>query len=415
MATEKLYQKDVYLKEAELAVTAIENCKGKVRIAFESTIFFPEGGGQPCDRGFAGGVEILDVKEDKDTGIVWHLTALDAEEGRDPSLGIGPFEVGKTVSAKLDWERRFDHMQMHCGEHVLSGVFHSLFGVENHGFHMGEDYMTIDMAAEDGSAVTEDMVCRAELECNRVIWENLPVTTRWFESREEANSQPVRKAIKFDEEISVVFIGDPAAPADCCACCGTHPSTTGQIGIVTVIKAESYKGMTRITLKAGRHAYLELTRRSKIASNLGQKYSCDVNLIEERIAAAEAKNNEIRRELGELKTALLKQEEEKLRAAFMEGESHFRVFRYAMESADDLQTLARKAEDGITQAAALYSEKDTSVVLVSPGNPPCGQLVKEYAKMYGGKGGGTPRLARAIFSKKEDAELFMDLIEKHLR
>ena len=103
-------------------------------MACESTIFFPEGGGQLCDLGTLNGVAVTDVKEDKETGTVWH-TVADAS-GFDP---------GKTVRAVLDWQRRFDHMQMHCGEHILSGRFHELFGVENHGFHMGEDYMTIDM------------------------------------------------------------------------------------------------------------------------------------------------------------------------------------------------------------------------------------------------------------------------------
>ena len=415
MATEKLFQKDVYLKEADLKVCAVRENKGKIQVAFESTIFFPEGGGQPCDTGKAGGIAVTDVKDEKETGLVWHTVDIKAEEGADLANGIAPFEIGAVVRAELDWEKRFDHMQMHCGEHVLSGVFYNLFKVENHGFHMGEDYMTIDMAAEDGTPITEEMVRAAELACNKVIWENVPVTTVWFDTRDEANSMPVRKQIKFDEDISVVFVGGKADPIDCCACCGTHPSTTGQIGVVTIMKAESYKGMTRITLKAGRYAYLELAKRAKIASNLAQKYSCDVSLIEERIAAAEAKNDEIRRELGELKTAILKSEEEKLRAALANEQKHFTIFRYSMQSADDLQTLARKAEDAFTSVAALYSEKDHSVVLVSCGTPAAGQLVKEYAKMYGGKGGGTPKVARAIFSKAEDAELFMDLIEKHLR
>ena len=140
MATERLYQQDVYLREADLTVCELREYKGKMQVACGSTIFFPEGGGQLCDLGTLGGVPVTDVKEDKETGTVWH-TVEDAS-------GFAP---GKTVRAVLDWQRRFDHMQMHCGEHVLSGRFFELFGVENHGFHMGEDYMTIDMAARDGS------------------------------------------------------------------------------------------------------------------------------------------------------------------------------------------------------------------------------------------------------------------------
>ena len=312
-------------------------------------------------------------------------------------------------------QRRFDHMQMHCGEHVLSGRFFELFGVENHGFHMGEDYMTIDMLAKDGSPITDEMIAKAELAANEVIWRNVPVVTTWFDTAEEALSMPVRKEIKFGEDISVVTVGSVDAPLDCCACCGTHPSTTGQVGLVTVLKAENYKGMTRMTIKAGRPAFEEARTRSKIASQLAQKYSTEVSTLLDREAANDAKNDEVRRELSELKSALSKQEEEKLREALPKAEGSLAVFRYPLMSADDLQSMARKAEDIFTKPSALFSEKDKTVVLATPGTPAAGQLVKDYAGMYGGKGGGSKTLARAIFSKKADAELFMDLIEKHLR
>ncbi len=404
MATERLYQEDVYLREADLTVTEVREYKGKTQVACESTIFFPEGGGQLCDLGTLGGVAITAVKEDKETGTVWH-TVADAS-GFDP---------GKTVKAVLDWQRRFDHMQMHCGEHILSGRFHELFGVENHGFHMGEDYMTIDMLAKDGSPITDEMISQAELAANEVIWRNVPVVTTWFDTAEEALSMPVRKEIKFGEDISVVTVGNVDAPLDCCACCGTHPSTTGQVGLVTVLKAENYKGMTRMTIKAGRPAFEETRTRSKIASQLAQKYSCEVITLLDREAANDAKNDEVRRELSELKSALSKREEEKLREALPKAEGSLAVFRFPLMSADDLQSMARKAEDIFTKPSALFSEKDKTVVLATPGTPAAGQLVKDYAGMYGGKGGGSKTLARAIFSKKADAELFMDLIEKHLR
>ena len=404
MATERLYQKDVYLREADLTVTEVREHKGKMQVACESTIFFPEGGGQLCDLGTLDGVAVTDVKEDKETGTVWHTVA--------DALG---FETGKTVKAVLDWQRRFDHMQMHCGEHILSGRFHELFGVENHGFHMGEDYMTIDMLAKDGSPITDEMIAKAELAANEVIWRNVPVVTTWFDTAEEALSMPVRKEIKFGEDISVVTVGSVDAPLDCCACCGTHPSTTGQVGLVTVLKAENYKGMTRMTIKAGRPAFEEARTRSKIASQLAQKYSTEVSTLLDREAANDAKNDEVRRELSELKSALSKQEEEKLREALPKAEGSLAVFRYPLMSADDLQSMARKAEDIFTKPSALFSEKDKTVVLATPGTPAAGQLVKDYAGMYGGKGGGSRNLARAIFSKKADAELFMDLIEKHLR
>ena len=411
MATERLYQKDVYMKEADLTVCETREYKGRFQIACDATLFFPEGGGQPCDLGTIGEYRVTDVKEDKETGTVWH-TVEPMDGTGDPAADLLP---GRTVRAKLDWTRRFDHMQMHCGEHILSGRFFELFGVENRGFHMGEDYMTIDMASPDGAPVTDEMIAKAELAANEVIWQNVPVTTTWFDTAEEAKSMPVRKEIKFGEDISVVTVGDANAPYDCCACCGTHPSTTGQIGLVSVLKAENYKGMTRITIKAGRPALEESILRSKIASQLAQKHSCEVSTLLEREAANDAKNDLVRRELSELKSALSKAEEDKLKEALPAFEGSLAIFRYPLMSADDLQSMARKAEAVFTKPAALYSEKDKTVILATPGTPAAGQLVKDYAGMYGGKGGGSKTLARAIFTKKADAELFMDLIEKHLR
>ena len=175
--------------------------------------------------------------------------------------------------------------------------------------------LTIDMLAKDGSPITDEQILQAELAANEVIWRNVPVVTTWFDTAEEALSMPVRKEIKFGEDISVVTVGSVDAPLDCCACCGTHPSTTGQVGLVTVLKAENYKGMTRMTIKAGRPAFEEARTRSKIASQLAQKYSCEVITLLDREAANDAKNDEVRRELSELKSALSKQEEEKLEAA----------------------------------------------------------------------------------------------------
>ena len=415
MATERLYQKDVYLREADLTICETREYKGKVQLACESTLFFPEGGGQPCDLGTLGEFRVTDVKEDKETGTVWHTIEASEASSLDAADLLQRFPAGSVHRARLDWQRRFDHMQMHCGEHILSGRLFELFGAENRGFHMGADYMTIDLAARDDTPLTEERIEQAVLASNEIIWANLPVTTIWYDTAQEAQSQPVRKAIQFGEDISVVFVGDPSAPADCCACCGTHPATTGQVGLISVLKAENYKGMTRLTLKAGRPALAESVLRSKIASQLAQKHSCDVSKLLEREAANDAKNDAVRRELSELKSALSKQEEEKLRRALGDFEGSLAVFRYSLMSADDLQSLARRAEDAFAKPAALYSEKDKSVVLATPGTPAAGQLVKDYAPMYQGKGGGSKTLARAIFTKDEDAELFMDLLEKHLR
>ena len=368
----------------------------------DKTIFFPEGGGQPWDEGTIEGIEVIEVLEDKSTGLVWHR------------LKEAPLECGP-VHCVLDWQRRFDHMQMHCGEHVLSGTFYKLWGIENRGFHMGDGYVTIDMAIPEGSDLTEitpEMLKTAELKANEAVWADLPVITRYYDTREEANSQPVRKEIKFDEDISVVFCGEGEAMTDCCACCGTHPATTGQIGSIRILRGEKYKGMLRLHCKMGRYALLDAMQKSEITARLCKEYSSELDDLEERMAIQAEKNAQARKELYDLKKNLQAAEAEQLRPLL--GKKP--VFKWYKDfSADDLQAVAHLLEKELTGLICLASEKENTVMLASGGEPACGMLVRDNASIYHGKGGGSPKLARAIFTDAEDMNLFMDLIEKHLR
>ncbi|MBQ1906645.1 MAG: alanyl-tRNA editing protein [Firmicutes bacterium] len=418
MKTERLYQKDVYLREAlceaaavyrtpeEHAAAGLKFREGAMTVELDRTVFFPEGGGQPCDLGTIGGLRVLDVKEDKASGAVYHRV----EAGELPE---GP------LLCVLDWQRRFDHMQMHCGEHIVSGLFRSVYGIENRGFHMGDDYMTIDMApGEDSevSEITDEIVRDIEMKANEAVWADLPVSTVYFDTREEANASPVRKKIKFDEDISVVFIGDREAPLDCCACCGTHVSGTGQIGLITILKGENYKGMLRLTMKAGRHAVKDALRDEQIMLRVCRRFSAEAPELEAKMDAAEAKNGLMRKELYDLKKDMLAAEAQKLLAVFAaEPDRRFAVYEYPILSASDLQDLAHLVEKKAPGLAALVSGKSPDAVLVSSGDPACGQLVREYASMYKGKGGGNALQARAIFGSREDLTLFLDLLEKHLR
>lgn len=414
MKTERIYQQQVYLKELDANVIKLlkteDQCKeagrrfekGTMLAVLDKTIFFPEGGGQPWDLGTIGGIELTEVLEDKETGLVWHR------------LKEAPLEEGP-VHCVLDWQRRFDHMQMHCGEHVLSGTFFKLWGIENRGFHMGGGFVTIDMAIPEGSdlkEITPEMLLQAELEANKAVWADLPIVTKWFDTKEEANSQPVRKEIKFDEDISVVFVGEGEDLVDCCACCGTHPATTGQIGLIKILKGEKYKGMLRLHCKMGRYALMDAIQKSDIVARLCREYSSELDDLEDRMAAQAEKNAQARKELYDLKKNLQAAEAEALRPLI--GEKP--VFKsYKDFSAEDLQGVAHVLEKELTGLICLASEKESTVTLASGGTPACGALVKENASIYHGKGGGSPKLARAIFTNNEDMNLFMDLLEKHLR
>ena len=438
--TTKLYQIDTYLKEWDARILAAKPAAdGDCLIQLDQTAFFPEGGGQGADHGkvrITGSEKetvfsVVDVQEDGD--LIWHTVCLpDPADGSSEPTGelCTILSEGCKVHCILDWDRRFEHMQRHCGEHLLSGAFYRLFGGANHGFHMGQDYMTIDIALEDQSPVTLEMAHQAEMLANQAIWDDLPVSVSYFDTREKAEQLPLRKALAFDEAISIVTIGklsetSDTEPADCVACCGTHPSTTGQVGLIKIYKVEKYKDMTRIYCDAGRKALTDYQRKHEILTNEANRYSASVEEFPEKLRIQEEKMNAVRNELYHLKKAYIEAEKEKLDAVLGDIDqsgSKTPVILYPLLhlSMDDAFTMAKSYMGNIQAGKThplllLYVPAQTSCVLVSDGTVHCGKLVKEYASFYQGKGGGNDVSARAIFTSDEDARLFADLLSKHLK
>ncbi len=430
MATIKTYEAAVSKKEDIATLLGLFDCideheghrgtrlEGTVLAELEATIFYPEGGGQPCDLGTIDGFPVVDVFEVKETGIIYHRIRIDDEKTLPAP--------GSTVHCALDWDRRLAHMQLHTAEHLLSGLTLKTWGGVNKGFHMGEDYATLDILFSSDTAIkefTEEMVEQLECAANRIVWDNIEVTTHFCASADEASAHPLRKPLAVDEGITVVCIQEGDELYDCCACCGTHVPKTGSIGLVQILKAENYKGMTRITFTAGLPAFQNASLRQRVTDALCMRYSSDIEHLAERIDIQEQKNGSVRKELYDLKKDLLREEAEHLIHAWEldavaennPAAASIDVYRYERYAADDLQTLGHAVESSLARTAALVSEREHTIILLSPGDPHAGNLVKEYAPIYKGKGGGKAKLARAIFESGENLELFLDLIEKHLR
>lgn len=401
MNTRRLFKEDVYLRETTAQITGILCENGKTLITLDQTIFFPTGGGQSCDQGTLGGLEVVDVYETPDE--IFHQVT-----GETDALSIGD-----TVELKLDWEHRFDNMQRHCGEHILSGKFYELYGGVNRGFHMGEDYMTIDISLEDDPAydkITWEMAKEAELRTNQAIWENLPVITRHFDDRKEAENLPLRKKLAFDEDITIVCVGAIENPADCVACCGTHPSTAGQVGMVKLYKVESNKGMFRIYFEAGQRAFKQYQERYDVLSTLENKLSAGFHDLMDKYQAQQDKNKGVRDELYHLKKWVVAKEIEDIKAAMCPAF----VRKYDKLSINDILDIGKELKGFIPTVAFLVHEPSNTVLIFTDKHD-AGKLVKENADIYGGKGGGNKNSARAIFAKAEYIDTFIDLIEKHLR
>lgn len=402
----KLFQEDVYRKECESTVLSVLGTgteEDPFLLVLDSTVFFPEGGGQPCDLGMIDDIPLTAVFE-KD-GEIYHKM-LPVDQGSEDRPHGSRWEAGETVFCVLDWERRFEHMQRHCGEHILSGIFFRETGGVNRGFHMGSGYMTIDI---DVPGITWEQAQRIEDLTNEVIWSNVPVTTRYYEDRSEAEKLPLRKALAVDEDITIVCVGDESNPADCVACCGTHPGTSGQVGLLKILRLENYKGMTRVYFNAGKGALKDYQNKHRILSELNMKYSSDDNDLLDKIKAQDEKNKEIRQELYQMKNTFIA----KAAAEILENRSGSGIVirEYPYFWANDLLAVA-KALYGSAPLTALVSTRENIVILTSSGDHDCGKLVKDNAHVWNGKGGGNASGARVMFPSRESLDCFITFLRQ---
>ena len=413
MKTKRLFKENPYLVSSEAMILESLPFEDHTAVILDRTVFFPEGGGQPWDLGR------LTIK----TGSCRSYAVIKVIEHEGEILHV--LDTSDDIPAnsgcllELDWQRRFDSMQRHTGEHIFTGVFDKLFGGTNRGFHMGDDYMTIDIALEDRAKVdtiTWDMVKEAELKSNEIIYQDMPMIVRHFDSFEEASKEPMRKPLTIEEDITLVGFGSTDYDWACVACCGTHLKSTAQVGLIKAFKLESNKGMYRIYFEAGRRAFVKYQEEMETLHTLGRKMSAGTDDILSKYDAQTEKNKEKSFQLSMLKKEVVSRECDRIVKALADNAyDGLPCERYSILTLDDLTQLGRALSPSIKKVFFLVHEPSTTVLLVSDGKNNCGKLVKENASIYNGKGGGNDILARAIFTKAEYVDTFMDLIEKHLR
>lgn len=238
-ATVKLFYEDSHLKEFDAVVCACLPDGDRYRVVLDRTAFFPEGGGQYADTGYLDGVKVFDVREKED--IVYHITEEALKEG-------------DKVRGKIDWEERFEKMQQHSGEHIVSGIVHEQFGYNNVGFHLGSDYCTLDF---DG-ALTKKQLKEIERKANRAVFENVDVQVS-YPSKEELTALDYRSKIEIEGQVRIVTIPG----YDVCACCAPHVKKTGEIGLIKIVNMVNYKGGERLTMLCGYRALSDYGRKDE--------------------------------------------------------------------------------------------------------------------------------------------------------
>ena len=244
-ATAKLYETDPYVQTFTATVLVCTPAGEQFAVQLDRTAFYPEGGGQPCDTGALGTALVTDVQEHG--GVITHTVST-------------ALPVGQTVEGRIDWARRRDHMEQHTGEHILSGTLHRLFGAENVGFHIGSPAVRMDMSVP----LTAGQLAEAEAQANAVIRADAPVRC-WYPAPEDLAKLTYRSKKEIDGAVRLVDAGG----ADLCACCGTHVSTTGQVGAIKILSAQSYKGGTRLAVVCGERAHQSIAAAWQDAAAVG--------------------------------------------------------------------------------------------------------------------------------------------------
>ncbi|MBO6061536.1 MAG: alanyl-tRNA editing protein, partial [Clostridia bacterium] len=292
--TERLYYSHPVITEITARVVSCEEKDGAFYAVLERTIIFPEGGGQPADRGTLGEANVLDAHEK--AGEVVHTLDRAVEPGREYTL-------------RLDSARRADHSEQHTGEHILSGLAHKLFGAHNVGFHMAADYCTIDL----DRFFDEDELALLEAEANAAVRRSLPVTEVHTDEAGLASLTIRKKSEAAVGDIRIVYIG--GGEIDSCTCCGTHCASTGEVGYIRITDSQKYKGGVRIWFSCGGRAVREANALSRSMTELARSYSTS---REELPAVIEKQINELAALKAELKqkSALLT---ERTAKALLEG------------------------------------------------------------------------------------------------
>ena len=231
----KLYYEDCLLREFSAVVTGCEECARGFLVTLDATAFYPEGGGQACDIGTLGGVNVLDVQEKGEE--ILHLCD-------------GKLEIGATITGKIDWERRFDLMQQHTGEHIVSGLLHQKFGYHNTGFHVGREVMEVDF---DGPVTQEELV-QIERRANEAIWADISLKS-WIPSPEGLSQVRYRTKRALPWPVRIVEVPG----YDSCACCGVHVARTGQVGLIKILSCVKFHGGIRLEMVCGQRAYQYMT------------------------------------------------------------------------------------------------------------------------------------------------------------
>ena len=388
MPTQRLYYEDAYIRSFSASVVSCEPGKDGWAVVLDRTAFYPEGGGQPADQGTLGDARVTDVQERGDQVV--HTCSA-------------PLQPGDQVTGSLDWPRRFDLMQQHSGEHLVSGVIHARYGWNNVGFHMGSDFITIDF---DGPIPVEALPAIEE-EVNAHIWEDLP-TQVLLPSAQELQKLEYRSKKALEGQVRIVRFGS----VDSCACCGTHVRRTGEIGFVKLLSCVKFREGVRIEMLCGRRALCYLTALAE------QNHANSVLLSAKPLQTAQAvrrlydERDALQARLAEQERAVVAERVERLRQA-----GNVLLVEPGL-SADGVRRMAAAVMEVCGGRCAVFSGDETTGYKYAIGQTggDLRALVRELNGFLDGRGGGKPYFVQGSVRAGRDAiAAFFRRLEKEGR
>ena len=378
---QKLYYENQYIKEFTAEVLSCVQGKRGFEVILDKTAFFPEGGGQPGDTGFIGSSEVVDTVE-RD-GDVIHICSEAVEIGE--------------AECRLDFEKRFTNMQLHTGEHIFSGVVHSVCGYDNVGFHMGEHSITVDFSGVGSAEELE----RIESLSNEAVYKNIPVVSL-YPTDEELEGYSYRSKKEIDGQVRLTLIEG----VDLCACCGTHVAFTGEVGIIKAVSMMNYKSGVRITLQIGRKALADYCEKNKSVYEISSLLKAKTDEITPAVERVLEQLHEAR-----MAYSYLKKEIFALKAAEAGGEKYiaFDDGGIAEDARIFADMLAEKA--GIAAVFSGSDENGYKYAVVSR-NSDVREIGKALNAACSGRGGGKPDMVQgSVAATRENIEEFWENIE----
>lgn len=360
--TKRLYYEDVYRKE--FTATVLECTEGKkgYQVVLDATAFYPEGGGQPSDTGFLGEARVSEVHE-KDGEII-HYTDK-------------PFKVGEQVEGRIDWDHRFDLMQQHSGEHMVSGIVHEKYGYDNVGFHMGSDVITIDF----NGLISEEEMAEIEQKVNRKIWEDTAVEIT-YPAPGELEKIPYRSKKELTGQVRIVsFPG-----TDICACCGTHVTHTGEIGIVKLLSVEKFRDGVRMEMISGKRVLDYLNMVNEQNHQISVKLSAKIDSTADAVQRLQDENAKMRINVARLEEDMFQEEARK-----WEGAGSVLLFKEGLE-ADAVRKLTDAVMNTCEGCCAVFSRNEDGSYKYAIGETggDLRQFTKDMNAALHGRGGGKP-------------------------